>query len=1227
MLQTAPRFSSRALLVILALIPLGEAPRAQTLSGATAQPSQTSLTLPAGGSAYIYGMATGGLYPSSSFSQGNYQQLTDASGELVADLAVTNSNSNSFSTSAAYYTIGGVGVSGFTNMAQSFGSNNSPGAPSASDTFAVTQRSLVVVVAMAGGQSYLTLSGVPGLQVDAQVGSQSGGVIGMVIAHATLSPGTYTVTENSSPSPAPGQDPNHMADLIGVFIFSGGSLSDSVNLSTPCVNGLQVDINGAASPGASVTSISWNWGDGTTTTGFFPQSHTYSTANSYNVQVTANYNDGSSASTSQNVTVGLGILSNCLALTIAVGQGGSVSYQASVGAGTIPPGASQTLQLDFADDLTLTANGTPGNSFTTWAPSAGITGLGGSPVATTSSVLSIVVTASSSIRANFSFASGASAVPTTVTISANPPSISEASSTPSTIAVTVFDQNGFAMPGVPVNFSSNTGSLSAGTATTDANGLAFVTLSLGYTSQAPVTASVSATAGTVTSTSSVKFVPPATVTGYWGDSSAFQVTLFTLPLGQYLSTSIGAYNFLSGSSINASSLPTANVYLITPANLLSPNEAQFASAVSTYFGISVQNYNPAALVILELPVVQAANILFNANLASPVSACLTGDVVKLLNGACLESTSEGYINLAFTISLSTSSQQAIRDLLQAVATDLAAIGKQNYSDPTSAILNLESNLQPLLDVADLTVSVITTDLDQAGTLTSSTLLDFSGLPTKLNNALGTVFAFSAMFGKVVSVVDSMGQFAGAVGGDLGTCETVVGCVFFTSEATLDAAQMAITSLDLAVEILPTLNTSPQNNQLYQDFETALNIVTTFVDPPGATIMPSFFDSEGNLVLGYDANTSTIRYASPNGILFPNGNGYIALLTENPSSPSNYSEILNTVGTATGPMPYVIQIRSYNPSQPIQSYNGMLTGGSSVTVPIEFIATNGSLIPQPSLSPILSVNTSGNVVAVTAKAFLSDGSPATAAQAFFILNGQESSMTQVDESTFETSFADNLTAPTTATVYMIAPNLPGGFATTVLAPISAPSLGTACNGIYNGVFTGDLRISEGQNCTFVGGAITGSVIQNGGSLSLSSTAIGGNLIVSGGGNFLIGPFTTIMGEVQVQNIPAGSGQEQLCGTVLEHDLQFHNNEVPVLIGSGSPFCPGNILGGSLLVMNNSASTQASQNAVEGNLVIMNNAGPTQVFNNNVTNLLQCRNNSSITGDGNTARLKLGQCSAF
>jgi len=50
-------------------------------------------------------------------------------------------------------------------------------------------------------------------------------------------------------------------------------------------------------------------------------------------------------------------------------------------------------------------------------------------------------------------------------------------------------------------------------------------------------------------------------------------------------------------------------------------------------------------------------------------------------------------------------------------------------------------------------------------------------------------------------------------------------------------------------------------------------------------------------------------------------------------------------------------------------------------------------------------------------------------------------------------------------------------------------------------------------------------------------------------------------------------------------------------------------------------------VTGILQDQNNTAPTQVFNNSVGSILQCQNDTSITGGGNTARLKQGQCATF
>jgi hypothetical protein len=181
----------------------------------------------------------------------------------------------------------------------------------------------------------------------------------------------------------------------------GNVTTNTVNLFPACINGLQVDINGGASPGASVTIIDWNWGDGQRTNGFFPQSHSYAAQGQYTVQVTAHYSDGSSTVALQTVNVAPGVLSGCEALTISAEQGGSVSYSASVGTGVVIEGASTNLLLAYADDLSLTATACPGNLFTNWSVSAGMTGTGSSPVDTTSGSIAIVVIDNAQIAANF----------------------------------------------------------------------------------------------------------------------------------------------------------------------------------------------------------------------------------------------------------------------------------------------------------------------------------------------------------------------------------------------------------------------------------------------------------------------------------------------------------------------------------------------------------------------------------------------------------------------------------------------------------------------------------------------------------------------------------------------------------------------------------------------------------------------------------------------------------
>ena len=109
----------------------------------------------------------------------------------------------------------------------------------------------------------------------------------------------------------------------------------------------------------------------------------------------------------------------------------------------------------------------------------------------------------------------------------------------------------------------------------------------------------------------------------------------------------------------------------------------------------------------------------------------------------------------------------------------------------------------------------------------------------------------------------------------------------------------------------------------------------------------------------------------------------------------------------------------------------------------------------------------------------------------------------------------------------------------------------------------------------------------------------------GGTINIGPGVTISGNLTFQNILAGAGSSQVCGAIVIGNLTFQNNASPVLFGATG--CVGNKVG--------------------GNVTILSNTAPVQVVNNIISKNLSCTSNTTITGSGNIANKKQGQCAAF
>jgi len=175
------------------------------------------------------------------------------------------------------------------------------------------------------------------------------------------------------------------------------------------------------------------------------------------------------------------------------------------------------------------------------------------------------------------------------------------------------------------------------------------------------------------------------------------------------------------------------------------------------------------------------------------------------------------------------------------------------------------------------------------------------------------------------------------------------------------------------------------------------------------------------------------------------------------------------------------------------------------------------------------------------------------------------------------------------------------------PHGVPSSGTTCDGQYNGTFHGNITVSAGQSCQFFGGGIIGNVAENGGNLFLSATSVSGNVGINAG-TFTITSGTLITGNLSADNLPRGAVLNQICGSGVRGNVQLDDSAAPIDLGA----YPAGACGG---------------NAVMGNVQVQNNTAAVEVGFNTVTSHLQCSGNTSVTGGGNTASSKQGQCAGF
>jgi hypothetical protein len=492
--------------------------------------------------------------------------------------------------------------------------------------------------------------------------------------------------------------------------------------------------------------------------------------------------------------------------------------------------------------------------------------------------------------------------------------------------------------------------------------------------------------------------PPASG---WKTCTQFNIASSSVSFSQYLQQ-------ISVNSLN--SLPPVNCYMITPSS--SADQAEFAQALTQFFGITVPTgYNPACVCILELPYLQTINALFSTNIQGPITISIpsSGGVNLVLSALSISTTPKGSLVLAFTFSKVANNNQGIFDTLQAIARDLLSLAKETDLKAlvTTGVDTLNSITKTLGDVS---VSVITSDLDQTGQLNSHTLLDI----VRMANTLSTLSTASGILMKLIDLLCGGAEVAATSGLDV-----------------LADVQTIVHAYDWGLEILPYLPglSFLNNNILYHLFMTGEGMIVKATDPNGTTAIPSVYDMKGSLVLGYNFSSGDIVYSSSEGILIPAASDWVALLNESASNPVNYTICFNAVG-GNASVPYNLQILSPNQNVTAIGYAGMVLGGTSTIIPVN-IAPNGTLIQQVYLDPAVSVSETGNIFNFIATGMLSNRSLASVTRAFLIINGSQYEMTRNNSSTFEIQTAVNSLEPVQYFVYMISPSVPGGFASGVL----------------------------------------------------------------------------------------------------------------------------------------------------------------------------------------------------
>jgi len=723
---------------------------------------------------------------------------------------------------------------------------------------------------------------------------------------------------------------------------------------------------------------------------------------------------------------------------ISAGPDGSVSYKFAGGSGNVAGGTVQAITAVLGNPLSLTAVPDSGSIFSLWSSTTGVdTTFGDQPIQRTSSTITPVITGNGMIIAKFSSQQATS----NLLLNVNSSIITAGFS--SQITATVLDQYGMPISDMLVDFSSTIGMLSSPSSLTDSLGHASVTLSPTGSPITAVAAVVSATASGLTAVKTVTFVPEqpgeCSTRQSWKTCTALGITTRSMTIPQairQLPVIGGIGNALLSSGLNDYPI---NMYSLSPTCSTDMCQSSFTNNLGTLLGISVPtDYQATEVLILDIPLISILDNMMCYHVHVPFDGtinigCLNipttndgnpwawgFDTTEVGITPYLRLTPSGSLNLALTLSRNAKAGSSIDvlKLVSNVASILIAMFKTDPKSKADALANALSNIASILAQAaasfDAKLSIITSDMSQIGSLSSTDVFDFDDFANAVSDALyaaATAIGIASREHLLKVAMDAAIAAGKALTGDIPV-------------ALLDAVEAGVDTLNYVLQYVvsqPPLS----DNWVAQGIASAVGIVVSILDPSGSTIVPSYYNSRGQLILGYNVTSGETIFESSSGMLLASNNTYYAYVFGG----GDVNVRMNTLGTEGVHVPYELEATNMTLGSAQTTYTGLVEVGNPLDVDLSR-AGDGSIIPQ--LSVIPTVEVVGNRVLVIP--FLTNGTKVAGKSAFVFVGPDTYEMSQVNATLFSLDLSPALRG-SILFVYVVT-GFTGGYGTAYL-PAAPP----------------------------------------------------------------------------------------------------------------------------------------------------------------------------------------------